>query len=203
MKNNLKIVLIDDNLTDTSPLYVLLSEKYGRENTILITDSKDALKYLEEHYPDKMIILLDIKFPFNSPDGNVIFNKLREFTNLIPVIIWTAADEKSIEFKDFINKHAFAFIKQSADNNEIIDTIGKAEIWLNSKISSVIEEWIENHSKEEKEKPYIIDMNGKPYNMNEVVEEINKQTSFGIELEKDILYYTIDKLKRINDAKKS
>lgn len=69
-------------------------------------------------------------------------------------------------------------------------------------------DWIKNHSCDEREKPYLIQKNGKSYTLNEILKEIHNNTSLGksfvtgvIKLAIELLIKNIKKLDN-NDENK-
>jgi 6-pyruvoyltetrahydropterin/6-carboxytetrahydropterin synthase len=65
-------------------------------------------------------------------------------------------------------------------------------------IEIVIEKWIESHSEEERNKPFLVSPGGggSQYSMNDLLKEIRKQTSFGQIVTQDIAKLTLDLLFR-------
>ena len=196
MSMKTEIIFIDDRLGPVDPLLDDI-KKYGFE-TLVFNDSPEALQYIMQHLEKRIIVVLDLNLFPNQPDGRKVLQEIRKHTFLIPVIIWTGKDEHEIEkFSDFINNDAFAFTKRDMDDyNELIEKIKQAELSLSLQVGPALEEWINLHSEEMKNIPYIFSRNGKTYTLNELLQEIRMQTEFGKQMEKNILMLTIDLLAR-------
>jgi len=65
-----------------------------------------------------------------------------------------------------------------------------------TQVRTALEEWINLHEADIREKPYLISRNGKNYTLNEILHEIRMQTNIGKEIEKNIIMLTIDLLAR-------
>lgn len=189
-----KILVIDDLLKENDPLMVELNAVY--DNVQLIKVASEVPRFISENIDKKMIVILDIKLSTSEPDGHQVLKEIRKLSNLIPVIIWSAVDEKSEEFSDFINNHAFAFISRPAKIEKIIEKVKEAEMWLDLQVASALEEWISLHPEAERDKPYIISKDGSKYSLNELLDGIRHRTPQGIQLEKQIIMLTIDLLAR-------
>jgi DNA-binding NtrC family response regulator len=130
-------------------------------------------------------------------DGIKFLENLRNVSKLIPVIVWTGKNIiEDSEYQKMINESTFAFLKKSASSKEIIETLCKADDYLNSQIDTAVESWLETHSEEEKIKPFLLSADGQKYSMNDLLKEIRTQTPFGQSIALDINKLTIDLLFR-------
>src|SRR5690606_18446213 len=110
-----KIVLIHDDLFDeennTSPIIVTLKLKYGESNVVLFRHSREGLDYVLNNLGQKMVVLLDRNFQDSREiDGIEVFEKIREETSLVYVILVTASRISEINsdvLKKLINKDLF------------------------------------------------------------------------------------------------
>jgi len=191
---NTHIVIIDDNLFQDDPLIFELETKYGQTNIHLFRDSQDGLTYLLDHLDQCMVVLLDIQFPKIEKNGHVILQELRDKTELIPVIIWSASDGKLDDFTDFIKNHAFSFVKKGADTEEIISELEKATLAISTSVDNAIAQWLEKQ--DNKDSIMLVSKSGKKYTANQLIEEIRKQTDEGKHLTSSINKLTIDLLFR-------
>jgi DNA-binding NtrC family response regulator len=196
---SIKIVIIHDDLPEDDPLIDELSDRYKAENVILIKESQKGLDYVLNNLTQKIIVILDLKFKANEISGVKVFENIRKQTSLVYIIIWTANNLNEVSSQDlvkFINNDALAFISSTDDYTKVLEQVEKAAHELDSRVASVIEQWISARPSEEKDKPYITSSDGKSYTLSELLQEIRHQTSFGKEIEKNILLLAIDLLTR-------
>lgn len=195
----IKIVVMHDDLNEKDPLLVELGGKYGQKNVIFKRKSKEGLDYVLNNLSQKIIVILDLKFKANELSGVEVFEEIRQRTSLIYIIIWTAsnlAEVKSENLVKFINNDALAFVHSTEDYTRILQLVEKAAHEMDVRVASVIEQWICSRPKEERNKPYIKYTNGKTYTLSDILNEIRQQSSFGKEVEKNILLLAIDLLTR-------
>ena len=57
-----KIIVIHDDISDGSPIMVMLEMKYGKENVVLHKHSQQGLDYVLNNLGQKMVVLLDKNF---------------------------------------------------------------------------------------------------------------------------------------------
>ena len=194
-----KIVIIHDDLSEDDPLIDELSDKYGEQNVVLIKESQKGLDYVLDNLTQKIIVILDLKFKANEISGVKVFEDIRQRTSLVYIIIWTAnnlAEVRSEDLVKFINNDALAFISSTDDYTKVLQQVERAVHELDTRVSSVIEQWIVSRPNEEKDKPYIMFSNGKTYSLFEILQEIRQQTEFGKEVERDMLMFAINLLVR-------
>ena len=87
-------------------------------------------------------------------------------------------------------------LKKGVSDKEMIDELLKADSYINNDISSALEEWINAHSQEQKEKPYLVLADGKQLTLNDIQKEIRLQTPIGMHFSKNLLKLTIDLISR-------
>lgn len=201
-----KIVVIHDDLTDNDPLIIELRSAYGDENVVFIKKSQEGLEYVLNNLSQKLIVVLDLKFKANEPSGVNVFENIRQRTSLTYIIVWTASSLNEVGSEDlvkFINNDALAFISSTESYEKVLAVVEKAAHELDTRVASVMEQWINQRPEEEKKSPYITSVSGKQYSLADILEEIRQQTAFGKEMEKNILMLAIDLLTRqkekIND----
>lgn len=194
-----KVVVIHDDLTEKDPLLVVLKEKYGQTNVLLLKKSQDGINYISENLSQKMIVILDLNFKPGEPSGIEVFQDIRSKTALVYVIIMTASDLNSINNEDlikFINNDALAFEYSTSDYTKIVSLVDKAAHQLEVRVDSVLEEWIANQKPEDRDKTYLTTRDGKQYTLNNILSSIRHQEPLGQHLERNILKLAVDLLSR-------
>ncbi|WP_309608456.1 hypothetical protein [Flavobacterium sp.] len=195
-----KIVVIHDNIDETSPIMVEMSIKYGNENVILFKHSQDGLDFVLNNLGNKMIVLLDKNFYDGKEiDGIKVFEKIREKTSLVYIILVTVSKISEIDgdtLKMLINKDLFKLESYTNDYKAIINLIDEALLTIGTKVDSVIEDWIMRHPVEKREQIILKTKDGRSYSMNDILESIRQQTEVGIEFEKNLLKLAIELFSR-------
>ncbi len=195
-----KIVIIHDDIIEKDPLIIVLKEKYGDDNVVLLKKSKDGLNYVVENaLSQKMIVILDLNFKAGEPSGVQVFEEIKKKTSLVYIIIWTASALEDInreDLKSMINNDALAFMSSTDDIEKIMRKVNYASHQLDIRLDSALEQWIGLHPESERNSPYIITRDGKSYSLNQILDEIRLKSAFGMEMEKDILLLAIDMLAR-------
>ena len=192
---NAKILFIEDDLDfKNDPLIIEIKEEF--QEVSFYDNSAEALAFIEENISSKIIIMLDLAFPPNQPDGHKILNSIRELSFLIPIIIFSGRPEETEPFADLINNRAFAFIKKDSSSQEIVNKLIEADDYLNSDVSTALEEWINTHSDNDKNKPFMKSLDGAALSLNDILFEIRQQTETGKNFSKNLLKLTIDLISR-------
>lgn len=191
-----KVIVIHDDIADDSPIMVMLKEKHGDENVLLIKHSQEGLDYVLANLGTKMIVLLDKNFYGNKEISGIrVFEKIREKTSLVYVILITVSKITELdddELKMLINKDLFKFESFTSDYTTILSLVDEAIQNLNLRIDCVIEEWIMRHPEEARNKSLINFKDGRSYSMNEVLKSIREQTELGLSFEKSLLNLAIE-----------
>ncbi|WP_024772115.1 hypothetical protein [Aquimarina macrocephali] len=199
-----KIVVIHDDIFDeennTSPILVSLRIKYGESNVILFRHSQQGLDYVLDNLGKKMVVLLDRNFHDGKEiDGIEVFEKIREQTSLVYVILVTVSKISEIDgniLKKLINKDLFKLESFSADYSQIIELIDEAVQILDVRVDAVIEDWIVRHPPEKREQVILKTKEGRSYTMNDLLDSIRKQTDVGISFEKNLLKLAVELFSR-------
>jgi hypothetical protein len=195
-----KIVVIHDDVSEGSPIMVMLEKKYGKENVILHKHSQPGLDYVLNNLGQKMVVLLDKNFyEGKEKSGIKVFEEIREQTSLVSVILTSVSNISDIgedNLKTLINNELFAFISFTSDFAEILKLIDVAVERMQLRIDCVIEDWIMKHPPEKRNQPLVKLKEGRSYSMNEVLESIRKQTPVGIDFEKSLLKLSIELFSR-------
>ncbi len=190
------ILIIDDDCRNfrDKPLLWELEDEFGRDYVELIENPEVALEYIGKNVERNLIVLLDIQFPGMSLGGHEILKKIRELTEIIPVILYTGATEDGT-FSDFINNHAFGFLSKAASNSEILAQVRKAKEYYENSLDNTIEDWIAN-SEDDRDKPIFFTADGKSFTLNQILIEIRKQTIVGKTFARRLNELSIDLLLR-------
>ncbi|WP_310555188.1 hypothetical protein [Flavobacterium sp.] len=194
-----KVVVIHDNIEETSPIMVEMRIKYGFENVILFQHSQQGLDYVLSNLGNKMVVLLDKNFDGNEIDGIKVFSEIREKTSLVYVILITVSKISEINsetLKMLINKDLFKLESFTQDYRKIIELVDDALSSLNVRIDAVIEDWIMRHPIEKREQIILKTRDGQAYSMNDILESIRKETSVGIQFERNLLKLAIELFSR-------
>jgi hypothetical protein len=206
MANEIKIVVIDDNLRKNAPLMIELIEKYSEENILLFKKSRDGLDYVLGNLNKKIIVILDLGFGSGEMQGIDVFEKIREETSLVYIIVNTAqplSNISGIDLKKMINNDAMAIVDKTDGYKKTLEFVDKAVHQLDSKLDAVLEQWVNRHSEDDRIKPFIASRSGQVYSLNDLLKEIRQKTDIGKDMEKKMIYLTIDLLARgkekIND----
>ncbi|MDP3463530.1 MAG: hypothetical protein Q8S18_12130 [Bacteroidales bacterium] len=203
---NTQVVIIDDNRKETDPLIVNLKKQFRNVEIVLRTKATEGLNYILENLDRKTIVLLDYDLGKGEPNGTSILKDIRKKTSLVYVIMVTANNIDNIprdELVEYINKDAFAFISRTITLADVNPIIQNAIHFLDARVDSVLEQWILKHEGSELEQPYLKTTSGKTLTLKDILSEIRLQTTFGKEMERNILMLAIDLLtrnkKQIND----
>ncbi|WP_321369504.1 response regulator [uncultured Draconibacterium sp.] len=194
-----QIVIIDDNRKETDPLLVQLKLHFKDYEVVLRNKAKDGLDYILKSLDKKTIVLLDYDLGRNEPNGTEILNDIRKRTSLVYVIMVTANNLDNIPREDlveYINKDAFAFVSRTVSYKRVKPLIERAMHFLDARVDSILEQWINRHSEDELNKPYLQTSAGEKYSLKDILSEIRLQSAFGKEMERSILMLAIDLLTR-------
>lgn len=191
-----KIIVIHDDISDISPIMVMLKVKHGDENVLLFKHSQDGLDYVLKNLGCKMIVLLDKNFKeAKDISGIRVFEKIKEKTSLVYIILITVSKITELdddELKMLINKDLFKFESFTSDYTTILSLVDEALRDLSLRIDCVLEEWIMRHPVEARNKPLIKNRDGVYFSMNEVLTSIREQGEVGLDFERSLLTLAIE-----------
>ncbi len=197
--NNLldpKIIVIHDDISEISPIMVMLKVKHGDNNVLLFTHSQDGLDYVLKNLGCKMIVLLDKNFKeAKDISGIRVFEKIKEKTSLVYIILITVSKITELdddELKMLINKDLFKFESFTSDYTVILSLVDEALLNLSLRVDCVLEEWIMKHPDDARNKPLIKNKDGVFFTMNEVLESIRMQGEVGVDFERSLLKLAIE-----------
>lgn len=196
MKINL--IVIDDVELSRDPFFMEVAEVFPDMNIIFFQSSKEAIPSIisKLEAAEKVIVLLDLGFPNDTLQGTEILRIIREKSYLIPVIIFTAADDELKAAEDLINYKATAFIRKTLSYSERIDILKSIVDYLNLDLPSAIDEWIASNPNERRNIPFIVTSDGKSYTLNEILNEVRRETNAGKEFTNNLLKLTVDLVSR-------
>lgn len=198
------ILCIDDLRGELDPFIVALRLKYGRGNVILEQNPQKGLDFIMQRLTQKLIVLLDLDLGTGQIPGAELFKEIREKSSLVYVIIITSQEFSRIPAADLveiINNHALAIVNNTDSIADRLIVVDRAVHELDVRVDCVLEQWIANRPDDNQ--PYILTSTGKSYTLKEVLVEIRKRTTLGMQLEKGILQLAIELLttqeKKIDD----
>jgi DNA-binding NtrC family response regulator len=198
MKINLIVIDDDSNLKRDPFFLVEIVENFPEVILSFFEDSNEAISFIIEkmNASEKVIVLLDLGFPSSSLQGTSILKLIREKSFLIPVIIYTAANEDLSIAQDLINFKTTAFIRKSSSIAEKLDILKNVIDCLDINMANAIDEWIEANPMERRDAQFITTSDGKTFSLNELLKEIRQETSTGKYFTNNLLKLTIDLIAR-------
>lgn len=198
MEDLFKIIVVDDNMRPYAPFIKRLEKKFSRASVVLFKDVEHALSYILDNIESKMVVFLDCKFDIGEQgiDG---LKQIREKTSLVNIVMMSANALKEMENDDLysmINSEDVFFIKNS-DMNKAEEIVNNTLVRWQTHLDCVLEQWVQNHSQNERNAPYIRTEEG-IMSLNDVLIQIRRRTGQGLRLERNILMLAIDMLTRDN-----
>ena len=188
-------VVLDDTLSWKEHPLLFSLEDLGYK-VHFFSEPNEGLNYINENLELNIIVLLDIQFSnADNEDGHSLLKKIKESSELIPVILWSAINETEERFSDFINNKAFGFIGKDSDLDEALLQVNKAIEFFKTSLDNIIEDWI--IAKEgDKDIPIYITSEGQSFSLNDILSEIRLQTPIGKDFSVKLNTLTIDLLLR-------
>ncbi|MEY4903275.1 MAG: hypothetical protein RLZZ292_1090 [Bacteroidota bacterium] len=202
MENNrpFQIITIDDDLRfKEKPLFEELIDIYGEENIIWKETPQEGLEYIKTNLTKRTIVILDYHFGDKMANGLAWLKPLQDTSSLIYVIVNTSHEVATIpssELKDCINNHLMALVDKTDGYGKTLSEVEKAIGYLNNRVDCILEEWILRHERFTREKPYIRNEKGENLSLNDVLNEIRKDTDFGRAMSSNIISTAISMLQR-------
>ncbi len=196
---NLKILIIDDNITKLSPIYVHLKLCFKDAEIVLKTKASEGLDYVLDNLNSKIIVLLDYDLGRGELNGTEILTKIREKSSLVYIIIVTAKMVESIPPKDlmtYINKDAMAFADKTISLEAKVQLVKNAIHSLDVRVDCMLEQWILNNSEDVLNEPFLTTTSGNKFTLKDILTEIRQRTDFGLKMERNIMLLAIDLLTR-------
>ena len=187
-KSNTQIIIIDDELFAHHPLIIKLLQYF--ETVKLYKKAAEAIALIKKQLGEKMILILDMKLSGNE-EGYHVFSELREFSYQVPVIVWTGISKENGKFFDMINMKPYATRDKTTTIDKMTELVREADSDIKYSLSNALEKWLKeqpgNH-----DKPYLISTGGKEYSLNDILNEVRKDTPQGKEFTQDLVNLTIE-----------
>jgi|GEM_PF-424107 len=199
-----KIVVIHDNIEESSPIMVEMSVKYGSSNILLFKHSQVGLDHVLNNLGQKMVVLLDKNFYDGKEiDGIKVFEKIREKTSLVYVILVTVSKISEIDgdtLKMLINKDLFKLESFTADYKNIIELVDEARKHaarlMEANESDVVLDKTNGAFHVAGTPAVSKSREGHSYSMNDILDSIRKQTKIGVTFQQNLLKLAIELFSR-------
>lgn len=191
-KSTTKIIIVDDELKNNHPLIVKLGQFF--EEVTLFKKASDAIAKVKDNLGTRIIMILDLRLSGGETGGRALA-ALRELSYQIPVIIWTAVDEKTMEFFDLINFKAYAIRDKDETTENLVALVQQADADMNYALSNALERWIMAQPGDHDE-IYAVATNGETVSLNQMLDEVRKDTPKGKEFTQDLVNLTIELMEK-------
>lgn len=191
-KSTTKIIIVDDELKSNHPLIVKLGQFF--EEVTLFKKASDAIAKVKDNLGTRIIMILDLRLSGGETGGRALA-ALRELSYQIPVIIWTAVDEKTMEFFDLINFKAYAIRDKDEKTENLVALVQQADADMNYALSNALERWIMAQPGDHDE-IYAVATNGETVSLNQMLDEVRKDTPKGKEFTQDLVNLTIELMEK-------
>ena len=139
-------------------------------------------------------MILDLRLS-GGETGKASLAALRELSYQIPVIVWTAVDEKSEEFFDLINLKTYAIRDKAESIENMVKLVQEADADINYALSNALERWIMAQPGDHNE-VFAVATNGESYSLNDMLNEVRKDTAKGREFTQDLVNLTIELMEK-------
>lgn len=191
-KSGTKIFIVDDELKINHPIIVKLGQFFS--DVQLFNKSADAVTQVAACLGSRMIVILDLRLS-GGEKGQASLAALRDLSYQIPVIVWTAVDEKSEEFFDLINLKTYAIRDKAESIENMVKLVQAADADIEYALSNALERWIMAQPGDHDE-VFQVATNGESYSLNEMLNEVRKDTTKGREFTQDLVNLTIELMKK-------
>lgn len=191
-KSGTKIFIVDDELKSNHPLIVKLGQFFSEVR--LFKKSSEALAQVADSLGRRIIMILDLRLS-GGETGKASLAALRELSYQIPVIVWTAVDEKSEEFFDLINLKTYAIRDKAESIENMVKLVQEADADINYALSNALERWIMAQPGDHNE-VFAVATNGESYSLNDMLNEVRKDTAKGREFTQDLVNLTIELMEK-------
>jgi DNA-binding NtrC family response regulator len=193
-KSKTRVYIIDDELKNNHPIRVKLEQAFS--DVKLFRKASDAITAIKESLGDKIILLLDLKLS-GGESGYRTLATLRDLSFQIPVIIWTGLDEKTSEFFSLINLKTYAIRDKVESIDNMVELVKRADADITYSLSNALERWIMaqpgNH-----DDIFAVSTGGESYSLNQMLNEVRKDTPKGKEFTQDLVNLTIELMEKEN-----
>ena len=193
-KSETKVYIVDDELKNNHPIRVKLEQVFSEVK--LFKKASDAIAAIKELLGSKIILLLDLKLS-GGESGYRTLATLRDLSYQIPVIIWTGLDEKTSEFFSLINLKTYAIRDKTESIDNMVELVKRADADMTYSLSNALERWIMaqpgNH-----DDIFAVSTGGESYSLNQMLNEVRKDTPKGKEFTQDLVNLTIELMEKEN-----
>ena len=193
-KSKTKVFIIDDELNNNHPICVKLEQWF--DEVKLFQKASEAITKIKESLGSKIILLLELKLS-GGENGYKTLASLRELSYQIPVIIWTGLDEKTTEFFSLINLKSYSIRDKVESIDNMVELVKQADSDMTYSLSHALERWIMaqpgNH-----DDIFVVSTGGESYSLNQMLDEVRKDTPKGKEFTQDLVNLTIELMEKEN-----
>lgn len=184
-----EIVIIDDNPKEH--IKDNLQLEFPNATIEEYTSAKKGAEYILQNLNKKRIVFLDYKFGANDWQGLDVLKEIRKHTSLLYIILMTAeiVNIKREELIRLISDDGVSLISCDEDYEVYTGLVKKYLSFMDSKLDSVLEQWIINHPSN-KDETYVIEGDNH-YSLSDILCQIRNQTPFGKKIEKKMLNLTV------------
>lgn len=187
------LIVIDDTPpAQNDPLLIRSAEVY--DDIEIFSSQPDALQFIRQNLHHYLVVLLDYKFPDSEKTGTGVLSDIRDISELIPVIIWTANVGGINDFPSLIGDQAFAICSKGDDYEKTVEVLLQAATKVRHSLLEALEEYIERFPDDEKDRITFKQLGGRSFSLRELFREISQRTDIGIETERKLFKLTIKKL---------
>lgn len=191
-KSATKVIIVDDELKSNHPILVKLGQYFSE--VTLYKKAADALAAIKAGLGQRIVLLLDLRLS-GGESGYDTLASLRDISYQIPVIVWTAVDEKQSEFFNLINLKTYAIRDKEESIENMVNLVRRADSDINYALSNALERWIAaqpiNH-----DEVFAISTNGESYSLNDMLKEVRQDTPKGRKFTQDLVNLTIELMKK-------
>ncbi len=194
----MNLLIIDDNFDADDPAVKMTTIKFPDIKPLIYKTGKEFFETVERE-PTLLfqsIIILDLSFGSGQMQGIDILKEIRKKSKLVPVIVFTGADEPAQLIPDFINLDTNAYITKTASSAEFVERVRQCVEMLKNNVAAALCEWLEAHPDSEKDTPFIYNVDGKNYSLKQIYEELKQNTNVGKQFYNRILRLTVDLVSR-------
>lgn len=190
------IVIIDDNMSVTTPFVVRLKIKFPEKNIKVFTKAEEGTDYIISNLEKRIIVFLDCNFTSGIQGGEALL-KIRDKTSLVYIVMMSAnsANQHPPELiSEMINNRGIFYIKNT-DTQQAESLVKRIDSIMNSKIDCALEQWIIDNKSLNADDPYLY-IGNKKLTLADLLREIRLRTAIGEQLEKEMIDLTIHLLLR-------
>ena len=195
----INIIILDDELENTADNIELWKsdlEKINSEFQLEIYSSPVNTLERMKNLGNNTIIILDMQM--EEMNGAVFLKQLRDNNITVPVIGYTGNPNDDL-LLDLLKNDLFSYVRKAGSNPmELIEYINKAIEKFKDNIplelTDALSEYLKRHP-DSKNVEIIVKEDGSSLTLEDIEEEINKGSSFGIDYQKALYKMSFEDLK--------